>query len=738
MIRFFKSIFSKEAVDENIKKVLFNIVTLGGIIGGSIAILISLFIKLPSVQIVAIAFALAVLILGLYLANKKDMVNLGAFLIVSVITLVLFPVMFYTDGGLYGGMGYWFVIGIIFNFLLVEGRLCIVVLVLQVITTITCFTDAYFNPHHIIMLDSTGDVFVDTVQSLLVVSIVIGIIVKFQNKVYIQKLEELDQSEKKAMAAAQEAMAAGKAKSVFLAQMSHEIRTPINAVLGMNEMILRESKEKDIIDYAVSIDQAGHNLLTIINSILDFSKIEDGKMEIVPVKYDTALFINKLVNYVLLRAREKGLEFIVDVDENLPVSLMGDDMRLSQVIENLLTNAVKYTEKGFIKLTIITEKKEGDTISIFVSVKDSGIGIRPEDRDRLFESFERLDETRNRHIEGTGLGISIVTKLLEIMGSRINVESTYGKGSEFYFSIEQKIIDGTPMGDYKKRAAEESRTSKRADIITAPGARILVVDDNETNLKVVKNLLRLCSIRPDMVSSGDETIEIMAKKVYDIVLLDHMMPRMDGVETLNELKKRSLIPSATRIIALTANAVAGAKEKYLAAGFDDYLSKPIDIENLMVMLKAYLPDEAFKETPQDEPEVFEFLPEDITDDTDVKFDIQKLKEAGLDTDAGLRYCAGDESVYFDIVNDYMMEYDNKHATLDEAYARKNWRDYQVSVHALKSTSKTVGSELMYEAARALEEAARSEDTAFIEANHERTMTSYKRIVDEIISAGDQS
>ena len=394
---------------------------------------------------------------------------------------------------------------------------------------------------------------------------------------------------------------ASRAKSRFLAQMSHEIRTPINAVLGMNEMILRESEDENILEYAGNIDSAGKTLLNLINSILDFSKIEDGKMEIVPVKYDTASLINDLYHSIIQRADAKGLEFVIDVDETLPCTLVGDDVRISQVIMNLLTNAVKYTEKGSVMLSIrATERNEGK-VQLSVFVKDTGIGIRDDDMVKLFESFERLDEVRNHNIEGTGLGISIVKNLLDMMGSQLHVESEYGVGSVFSFVIQQEVFDETPIGDYKKRQKDSIAHKDKESVIQAPNARILVVDDNDMNLKVARNLLKLCGIRPEEAGSGAQTIELMRQNTYDIVFLDHMMPGMDGIETLQRVKEEKLVPGNTVMIALTANAVVGARETYLAAGFHDYLSKPIELRHLVEKLQEYLPERAYEDSGIDNP-----------------------------------------------------------------------------------------------------------------------------------------
>ncbi len=443
------------------------------------------------------------------------------------------------------------------------------------------------------------------------------------------------------------AIVANEAKSSFLSSMSHEIRTPINAVLGMNEMILREAESDNIREYAGNIESAGKTLLALINSILDFSKIEEGKMSIIPVRYETKTMINNLVLSVEERARKKRLNLIVDIDKNLPSALIGDDFRLAQVIRNILTNAVKYTDKGHIRLVIrenraeLPGEKEAEEVSdtgkgkkgvpksdgfgnaseesrnentenggtgdgeidgikslgdihLFVMVEDTGIGIRKEDMGKMFESFERLDEVRNHSIEGTGLGMSIVTGLLEMMGSEIHVNSVYGKGSTFSFVIKQGIADTTPMGDFKESPAPEAKRKTTGEL-KVEGASVLVVDDNEMNLLVAKKLLKIFDIQAEIVHSGYECIESMRSKHYDIVFLDHMMPDMDGKETLDTLKKSELIPEGTKIIVLTANAVNGAREDYLAAGFDDYLSKPIEVDELREILKLHLPQSMLHE-----------------------------------------------------------------------------------------------------------------------------------------------
>ena len=553
---------------------------------------------------------------------------------------------------------------------------------------------------------------------------------------------------------------ASRAKSRFLAQMSHEIRTPINAVLGMNEMILRETGENNILEYAGNIDSAGQTLLALINSILDFSKIEDGKMDIVPVQYDTASMINDLVNSVEQRADAKGLDFRVDVDESIPSALVGDDVRVSQVIMNLLTNAVKYTPKGSVTLTVKVREKDMEDVQLFVSVADTGIGIRQEDIGRLFESFERLDEEKNHGIEGTGLGISIVKNLLEMMGSRLHVESTYGKGSVFSFLIRQQIADATPIGDYEERIRKSHEKKSNDDLIHAPGARILVVDDNDMNLKVTGNLLRLCDIKPDMVSSGEKAVEVMREKTYDCVFLDHMMPGMDGIETLHKLLEEHLVPEETTVIALTANAVVGARESYLEAGFADYLSKPIELKNLVKKLKKYLPESVYAtasasretsgqtgvrpsgqtaERPSGQTEVQPSGQTEVQTSGQIAeqpsgqkpYDENGLHASGIDTEAGLGYCADDPDFYAEMLRDFTVESQGKIAGLEEHFAGKDWHQYQVQIHALKSVLRMLGAAELSDRAKALEDACKNNDEQYIHGHHAKMMDAYRGLVEKV-------
>ena len=393
----------------------------------------------------------------------------------------------------------------------------------------------------------------------------------------------------------EKAEAASEAKSSFLSNMSHEIRTPINAILGMNEMILREAKDESILEYSDTIKSAGSSLLSLINDILDFSKIEAGKIEIIPVEYDVSSVINDLVNMIRPRADAKDLILKLDIDRQIPRILNGDEVRLKQIITNILTNAVKYTEKGSITFSMSHRKisSEPDAVFLDVSVSDTGIGIREEDIRKLFSKFERIDEERNRNIEGTGLGMSITQSLLKLMDSTLEVHSVYGEGSTFSFLLKQKVMSWDPVGDYEAAyRVHLKRQDRYEESFTAPSASVLVVDDNQMNLMVFKSLIKQTMITVDTAPGGDEGIVMSRRKKYDILFIDHMMPGKDGIETLREIREeRGNLNASTPAISLTANAVAGARDQYIEAGFDDYLSKPIDSAQLEKMLMDLLPDD---------------------------------------------------------------------------------------------------------------------------------------------------
>ena len=545
---------------------------------------------------------------------------------------------------------------------------------------------------------------------MLIVVLLVNRMIRMQNEAN-RKLSE----------AADAATAAGNAKSQFLAQMSHEIRTPINAVIGMDEMILRESKEPEILEYAGNIKSAGKNLLNLINGVLDFSKIEEGKMEIIPTRYDVGEMIKDLIFMINERAKSKGIELKTEIDPSMPKSLFGDDVRIKQIITNLLTNSVKYTKEGSVTLIIGGVKENDDNFRLGVAVKDTGIGIKEEDMDKLFMSFQRLDEEKNRNIEGTGLGISIVSGLLSMMDSRLKVESEYGKGSTFSFEINQKIIDSTELGTYDYLAAGSIEASKNT--LIAHDASVLVVDDNDMNLKVAKGLMKRCGIVPDLASSGRECIEMLKSRSYDIVFLDHMMPGMDGIETLKKIKQENLLPAGTAVIVLTANAISGAKEKYMEQGFTDYLAKPIEVSALENILSVYLPKDKISYDLNEK-----------TEENVINESVSLLESYGFNTKNGIEYSGGMENFYFEMLEAFTDGADVKADEIKADHDSGNIKDYRTRVHALKSTARMIGADALADEALEHENAAKEENKAFIDSNAEKLLEDYRQTVEKIKKA----
>ncbi|MBO5372325.1 MAG: response regulator [Lachnospiraceae bacterium] len=501
----------------------------------------------------------------------------------------------------------------------------------------------------------------------------------------------------------QQAVAAKDAQAKFLANMSHEIRTPINVVLGMNEMILRESDNKAISEYARNIQSASDMLLGLINDVLDFSKIESGQLDLVEDTYSFSSLIQDEILLFNARAASKTISTEVKIDPKIPSKLYGDELRIKQILTNLLSNAVKYTKEGQVTLKVFFSWIDKDTVSLSFAVIDTGIGIKKEDLPSLFDSFKRFELNVNRNIEGTGLGLNIVKQLVGLMQGDISVESEYGKGSTFTVSIPQKVMDKQPVGNLKK-ALEEKRAEDNAPtkVFTAPDAKMLVVDDNALNLAVMKELLKRTKIQTDYVKSGEECLEMTSRKVYDIILMDHMMPVLDGVETLHRLRKDTLNPNQnTTVIALTANAVAGCKEMYLNYGFNDYFSKPIQADKLEALLMQYL---------------------------------GKKKSADvlhINREKGLSHCMESESFYHDILLEFCEQCTEFLPQLENCFKNSDWEKYTLIAHMLKEDALNIGADNFSELAQRHERAGENKDIDFIEAEYSNWTESIEILVQKI-------
>lgn len=517
-----------------------------------------------------------------------------------------------------------------------------------------------------------------------------------------------------------EANAANLAKSEFLSMMSHEIRTPINAVLGMNEMILRECSDENVMTYAENAHAAGLSLLGVINEILDFSKIEAGKMEIVPQEYELASLISDLVNLIRMKAEERGLSLYVKVEPETPSRLVGDELRIKQIITNLLTNAVKYTEKGAVTLSVGYRRVGDGEIMLDVSVEDTGVGIREENIHKLFYAFDRIDAERTRKIEGTGLGINITQRLLKLMGSSLDVKSVFGEGSTFSFSLSQKVVNWKGIGDITKALKRvNDKRAKRKTRFTAPNVQILVVDDAPMNIAVISGLLKRTKIRVDTAESGEECIEKFAVKSYDLVFLDHRMPGMDGPETLGQLKRRFAAKlAATPVVSLTANAMSGAREEYIALGFKDYLSKPVMAEELEALLLRMLPPE--KIVVKDEQEDRQEMPEDTP------LPDWLMESTFFDTGKGVLFCGGNAE-YLETLALFGRSIQFQSDEIERFWKEKDYDTYTIKVHSLKSMAKAVGAMKLSRLAAALEEAGKEGDIVSIENGTGALLSLYRNL-----------
>ena len=550
-------------------------------------------------------------------------------------------------------------------------------------------------------------------------------------------IDELSATKKVAEKAKEEAerakeiaQQANRAKSDFLANMSHEIRTPINAVLGMDEMILRESTNPQILEYASDIKQAGSMLLSLINDILDFSKIESGKMDIIPVDYDLGILLGDTIDMIRSRAEEKKLQLELKIESTTPVHLHGDEVRLRQIITNILTNAVKYTPEGKVTLTVSGKKVSDEAVQLYISVKDTGIGIKEEDMGRLFDSFQRVDESRNRNIEGTGLGLSITMRLLNLMGSGLEVKSTYGEGSDFYFYLEQKQLDDEVIGDdvLKYYENEKGKNSISTEQFYAPDAKILVVDDNEMNIKVFLGLLKNHGMQIDTAMSGKECLALIEKNAYHIIFMDHQMPEMDGVETLKRIRELQNNPSKDAvIIILTANAVSGAREMFLQEGFRDFLSKPIIAVQLEKMIQKYLPEELLLKNDLGQKE--ESAVESVDESADNVGAVQS-ENSLVDWKMGKAFCMDDEDFYMEMLQTFL---DSPSAVeLEHFYEESDFDNYHIKVHAMKSNLANIGAMTASDMAKKLELALKNDNNVtYVKENHEEFMAVYENVVSEV-------
>lgn len=531
---------------------------------------------------------------------------------------------------------------------------------------------------------------------------------------------------------AEEAETAANSKSAFLANISHEIRTPLNAILGMNELVLRESRQPHIKEYAMYIKNSGKSLLTIISDILDLSKIESGKVYLVNENYSLSSLVEDVERSIQKRIMEKGLELKIYVEPELHENLKGDEVRIKQIIMNLLTNAVKYTEKGEVRLyitgTVVDNKQD-----LTIEVSDTGIGMRSEDMDKLFTNFERLDLKRNRSVEGTGLGLPITKNLLVAMGGDITVSSVYGEGSTFTATVGQELVNEEQIGDYRKKYKEKLHHEVRYhESFHAEDARILVVDDNEVNLKIVVGLAKNTKLQIDTALSAAEGLKLIRQHSYQLLLIDHMMPEMDGIEMLQHVKTMDGgIYKDIPAVAITANALSGAKQTYLDAGFCGYLSKPIDPERFEQIIKDNLPQEYVTECGDGNGDTATEGQE--TDGTSDPKQEEEWSIPGIDIAKALSYIGGSRELYISLLQTYLDGSEERIRKLEECKNKEDIFNYDITIHGLKGISASIGADSMAIAAAGLEEACKDPQTAmtYIQMNHDQVVSRYRELLEQI-------
>ena len=671
---------------------LFNVLAL---VGGMISLIngISSYANNQDSVILGLNLGIAVLsFVLLFYAYKSGRYQFCYVVTIITIFLMMFPYLFFKSGGYKGGMVSFYIFGILFTVFMLEGKAMFFTAFTEMVVYISTIMIAYQNPQMVVWFSSEKEVVMDLLIGFCASSISVAAVMYLHFRMYNKQQEILEE-------ARIEAQSANKAKSAFLANMSHEIRTPINVMLGMNEMILRESESEEIRQYAKSIERSGSYLISLINNILDISRIESGKMEIEEGKYELRQLLDEVMLIAEKQAEQKSLKMNLIFDKTLPAYLIGDVIHIKQILLNLINNAVKYTKEGQIDIKV---SKNAEETKLIFEVKDTGIGIKEENLPILFDAFMRVDSKKNKKIKGTGLGLAIAKQLAEQMDGMIWVESVYGKGSSFFVQLPmKKVSDGKISNVEWKETDERKRRS-----FVAPQAKILIVDDNPENLMVTRSLLKRTAVFVDTAASGEECVHKVRQNVYDLILLDYMMPQMDGIDTIRELKKD--VQFHIPVIALTADVTKGIEQTFLREGFCAYLSKPVMWSKLEDLLMKYLRDDLV------------FIREDLKEEQKIKDEEFKqlkgqLKENDIKIEEGLRLLDGDFMQYRKLM-EFFTEYQEEYMRqMQQLMTQKEVKVDEITrmMHTLKSNAKAIGAIHLYEIAKEMEDRGKQKDMEYI-------------------------
>lgn len=685
---------------------LFNVLAL---VGGMISLIngISSYANNQDSVILGLNLGIAVLsFVLLFYAYKSGRYQFCYVVTIIMIFLMMFPYLFFKSGGYKGGMVSFYIFGILFTVFMLEGKVMFFTSFMEMVVYIATIMIAYQNPQMVVWFSSEKEVVMDLLIGFCASSISVAAVMYLHFRMYNKQQEILEE-------ARIEAQSANKAKSTFLANMSHEIRTPINVMLGMNEMILRESECEEIRQYAKSIERSGGYLISLINNILDISRIESGKMEIEEGKYELRQLLDEVMLIAEKQAEQKSLKMNLIFDKTLPAYLIGDVIHIKQILLNLINNAVKYTKEGQIDIKV---SKNAEETKLIFEVKDTGIGIKEENLPVLFDAFMRVDSKKNKKIKGTGLGLAIAKQLVEQMGGMIWVESVYGKGSSFFVQLPmKKVSDGKISNVEWKETDERKRRS-----FVAPQAKILIVDDNPENLMVTRSLLKRTAVFVDTAASGEECVHKVRQNVYDLILLDYMMPQMDGIDTIRELKKD--VQFHIPVIALTADVTKGIEQTFLREGFCAYLSKPVMWSKLEDLLMKYLRDDLV------------FIHEDLKEEQKIKDEEFKqlkgqLKENDIKIEEGLRLLDGDFMQYRKLM-EFFTEYQEEYMRqMQQLMTQKEVKVDEITrmMHTLKSNAKAIGAIHLYEIAKEMEDRGKQKDMEYIMSAYDLLKLEWGRV-----------